>query len=167
MWGGPIRSNSRSAAGAKINRDFVKIYKWRRRVRFGWKRNDAVFRIRRWYFRTSRKSLFFDKSRMYRTVLYMFNLKLLNFVNYFNILYVLHHFKTRKIDQIQLKAIFEELEMFFAGLSKAVADCKTKRGENALYLAVRAGMVFENNFCFWDSQNTTNRGALSRPNDSS
>ena len=44
--------------------------------------------------------------------------------------------------------------MFFAGLPKAVAHCKTKRGENALNLAVRAGMVFENNFCFWDSQNT-------------
>ena len=33
--------------------------------------------------------------------------------------------------------------MFFAGLPKAVAHCKTKRGENALNLAVRAGMVFE------------------------
>ena len=36
--------------------------------------------------------------------------------------------------------------MFFAGLPKAVAHCKTKRGENALNLAVRAGMVLKNNF---------------------
>ena len=44
-------------------------------------------------------------------------------------------------DPIQLKPMFDELEMFVAHVPNAVTQCKTRLGESALNLAVRAGLM--------------------------